>query len=163
MLGFLPLSFRGIPITALTIEDSPPPNNIVHMGAYWKKAKVENIGNKPRKITVEGFIGNSAMTDLEVDILKGLILAPGHGILTLPNIGILTVCVTGDPVFTTGYDLMPIVGVKLEFTEVSNGMGQLQDALGGIMPSAISGAVSDAESAITGGMSSLVSAGSSLI
>jgi hypothetical protein len=59
--------------------------------------------------------------------------------------------------------MMPIVGVKLEFTEVDNGMGALQDALGGIMPSAISDAVSDAESAVTGAMGSLVSAGSSLI
>jgi hypothetical protein len=141
----------------MSINDTITPNNIIHTGAYWKKPVVENLGNKPRKISVSGFIDSSSILGgISLPLLKSMILAPGSGFLTLPDLGVLTVCVDGDATFNDSVDTQPLIMIELSFVEVQSPLGLLGNLLSGSIPDAVGGAIADAENNLTNDFGSMI-------
>lgn len=155
-MDFLPGSFRGIPFVVLSHTDNLKPNNVIHTGAYWKKPISENIGNKPRKIEISGFMDtDSILGGIGLPFLKSVLMAPGSGFLTVPGIGALTVVVE-DASFTDSVDTQPLVMIEMSFVEVQSKLGILGDLLSGSIPDCIGSAIADTENNLTNNFASMI-------
>lgn len=136
-LNAIPCTWRGVPIQVYSYTLKEEPQTKMHMGAFWSAPYVEDLGQAPVEIKIAGFLDPS-FDFLERPILEAMILAPGSGILTVPDRGVITAhCMTA----TFTENISNIIEVNIEFVQVQNSLGLLGSLISGSLPSNIGDAI----------------------
>ncbi|MBU6246470.1 MAG: DNA circularization N-terminal domain-containing protein [Xanthomonadaceae bacterium] len=111
----LPASFRGVPFQVRGASETSGRNAAVHQFIGRETAYVEDLGRKPTRFTVAGFVLGDDYAGQRNLLRQACLFTAGNGTLVHPSYGELTVnCLT----FTAAEDLVEharICRVSMEF------------------------------------------------
>jgi prophage DNA circulation protein len=88
--SLLPASFRGVPFDVVAARDDVERAIVQHEYPYRDGAEIEDMGRRPRKVTVRAVFWGEDYEDAVTDLIKALD-TPGKGELIHPVFGSLTV------------------------------------------------------------------------